>query len=61
MERLSEVYKQAIDKIGGRFWPKKQLLAKRLNSRFSIILAGTRSIVIVGHFFNGPDGPTKSH
>ena len=41
------------------FLAKKHFTAKRKNGRFSIIPAGTRSIVIVGHFFDGPDGPTK--
>ena len=46
-----------LEKTG--FLAKKHFTAKRKNGRFSIIPAGTRSIVIVGHFFDGPDGPTK--
>ena len=41
------------------FCQKERLLAKSKNSHFSVIPAGTRSVVIVGHFFYGPDGPTK--
>ena len=41
------------------FWPKNCFSAKRNNGRFSVILAGMRSAVIVGHFFNCPDDPTK--
>ena len=29
------------------------------NGRFSVNPAGTGSVVIVGHFFGGPDGPNK--
>ena len=111
MNRISEGYKQAVDKIwsfGNKrifgpkteisgpknmhfwgltmFWPQpgkvvqtkstlfqnkyqslsnfflleiNDFLAKRKNGHFSVILAGTKSVVIVGHFFDGPDGPTK--
>ena len=38
---------------------KKRFSAKRKNRPFSVIPAGTRSIVNVGHFVGGPGGPTK--
>ena len=38
---------------------KNRFSVKRKNGRFSVILAGTKSVVIVGNFFDGPDGPTK--
>ena len=41
------------------FLPIFRFLAKRKNGRFSVSPAGTRSVVNVGHFFSGPDGPTK--
>ena len=42
-----------------RIFGQKTLYGQSKNVRFSIIPAGTRSSVIVGHFFDGPDGPTK--
>ena len=39
--------------------PKKHFSAKRKNGGFSVILAQTGSVVIVGHFFDGPDSSTK--
>ena len=55
---------QSFYKENGTLFPKKYqyligFLAKRKNGRFSVIPAGTRSVVNVGHFFSGPDGPTK--
>ena len=41
------------------FGKKKHFSAERKNGRFSVILARTESIVILGHFFYGPDGSTK--
>ena len=41
------------------FWPKKHFSAERKITRFSVILAWTESVVILGHFFDGPDGSTK--
>ena len=41
------------------FLAKKHFLAKRKNGRFSVIPAQPWSVVILGHFFDGPDGPTK--
>ena len=41
------------------FQPKKHFSAKRKNGRFFVILAGTWSVVILSHFLDGPDGPTK--
>ena len=41
------------------FLAKKHFSAKRKSGRFSVVLAGTRSVVIVGHFFDGPNGSTK--
>ena len=41
------------------FWSKKHFAAKRKNGLFSVIPAWTRSVVIVGHLFDGLDGPTK--
>ena len=38
---------------------KNHFLAQRKNGSFSVVPAGTRPIVIVGHFLDGPDGPTK--
>ena len=32
------------------FWPKKYFSAKQKNGRFSVIPAGTKSVVIVGQF-----------
>ena len=43
----------------GCFLEEKGFLAERKNGRFSVIPAGTRSTVIVGHYFDGPEGPTK--
>ena len=42
------------------FGPFLHFLAKLKNSAFSIIPAGTRSIVNMGYFFGGQEGPTKS-
>ena len=39
------------------FRPIFRFSAKPKNSRFSIIPAGTRSVVNVGHFLGGPYGP----
>ena len=36
---------------------KKHFAAKPQNGRFSVIPSGTRSVVIVGHFFGGPAVP----
>ena len=36
------------------FWTKKSFSAKHKNGRFPVILAGTRSVVIVAHFFWWP-------
>ena len=42
------------------FRPKKHFSAKRKNSQFSVILAGTRSVAgWLESFFDGPEGPTK--
>ena len=41
------------------FWPKNHFSAKRKNVRFSVIPAQTGSIVILGHYFDGPDCSTK--
>ena len=38
-------------------WPKKHFSAKHKNGRFSIIPAGTRSVVIVGLFLMAPTVP----
>ena len=43
------------------FWPKKHFSAKPKNGYFSVIPAQTESVVILGHFFDGPDSPTKFH
>ena len=40
-------------------WPKKHSSAECKNGRFSVIPARTGSVVILGHFFDGPDGSTK--
>ena len=40
-------------------YQKKHFSAKRKNGGFSVILAQTGSVVIVGHFFDGPDSSTK--
>ena len=40
------------------FLPKKHFSADRKNARFSVILARIGSVVILGHFFDGPDSPT---
>ena len=37
------------------FWLKNHFSAKRKNGRFSVIPAETRSVIIVGHLFVGPD------
>ena len=39
------------------FWPIKHFSANGKNSRVSVIPAG--SVVILSHFFDGPDGPTE--
>ena len=41
------------------FLAKKHFSAKRRNSRFSVIPARTGSVVIVGHLFDGQDGPVR--
>ena len=41
------------------FQPKKHFSAERKISRFSVIPARTGSVVTLGHFFDGPDGPIK--
>ena len=41
------------------FLAKKYFLAERKKDLFSVKSAGTRSVVILGHLFYGPDGPTK--
>ena len=53
MDRLSEGYKRTIDK-------KKHFSAKRINGRCSVIPAGTRSVVIVGHFLMAQTVPPSS-
>ena len=35
---------------------KKHFLAERTNDRFSVVPARTRSVVLLGHFFDDPDG-----
>ena len=37
------------------FGPFSTFLAKRKNGRFSVIPARTGSVVLLGHFFDGPD------
>ena len=69
-ERQGCYWQTAIDKIWdpiakNRLFKKKRFLtrfplfSKRKNDRFFVILARTLSVVNVGHFFDGPDGPTK--
>ena len=41
------------------FRPVFPFLAKRKSGHFSVIPAGTGSVVNVGHFFGDPDGPNK--
>ena len=41
------------------FWPKKHFSAECKSGRFSVALAQTRSVVILGHFYDGLDGCTK--
>ena len=41
------------------FRPVFHFSAKRKSGRFSVIPAGTGSVVSVGHFFGDPDGPNK--
>ena len=41
------------------FRSKNRFSAKCKNSHFSIILPVTVLVVNVGHFFGGPEGPTK--
>ena len=41
------------------FRPIFRFSAKRKNGRFSVIPAGTGSVVNVDHFFGDPDGPNK--
>ena len=38
---------------------KKHISAERKNGCLFVIPARTGSVVIVGHLFDGPDGPTK--
>ena len=40
------------------FGPKHRFSAKPKNGRFSIIPSGTRTVVIVGHFLDGPVPPS---
>jgi len=39
------------------FWPKEHYSANHKSGRFSVIPAGTRSVVIVGHFLMAPTVP----
>ena len=41
------------------FLAEKHYWAERKNGRFSVFPARIRSLVILGHFFDGPDDPTK--
>ena len=41
------------------FRPVFRFLAKRKSGHFSVIPAGTGSVVNVGHFFGDPDDPNK--
>ena len=41
------------------FRPVFRFSAKRKNGRFSVIPAGTISVIKIGHFFGDPDGPNK--
>ena len=41
------------------FLAKKTVSAERKDLRYSVIPARTGSIVILGHFIDGPDGSTK--
>ena len=41
------------------FWPKYYFSAELKYGRFSVIPARTGSVVILGHFFDSPDGSTK--
>ena len=41
------------------FWGKKHFSAKRKKHPFSVNPAGTKSVVVVGYFVDGPDSPTK--
>ena len=53
--------------ILGVFWAKmyfcqkKHLSSEPKNRCFSVIPAWTVSVVILGHFLDGPDGSTKLH
>ena len=40
-------------------WPKNTFQQNVKHGRFSVIPARTRSVVILGHFFDGRVGPTK--
>ena len=42
-----------------RFLAKKRFSAKHKDGRLSVIPSGTRSVVMMGHCFDGLDGPTK--
>ena len=44
-----------------RFLAKKHFSAKRKDGRLSVFPSGTRSVVMMGHCFDGLDGPTKFH
>ena len=46
-----------LDKKNRFLDKKKHFSAKRKNGRFFVIPAGTRSVVIVGHFFMAPRVP----
>ena len=59
--REREISTNSGDFLGGKtdVLPFFCFLAKRKNACFSVNSAGTKSVVNVGHFFGGPDGPTK--
>ena len=43
-----------------QFEAKKHFSVERKNARFSVIPARTGSVVLLGHFFDGPDSSTKA-
>ena len=62
---FSQINISLLQILGVFFWEKrtfgqkKHFSAERKNGHYSEIPVRTRSIVIVGHFFDGPDSPTK--
>ena len=56
---FSQINFSLLADFGCFFFVKNGFSAKHKNGPFSVIPVRTRSVVNVGHFFGGPDGPIK--